>query len=165
MTIEKPFEWLFNRFKQPQIKPCKFDIECLTFLAEWVNREKEKNKQENVLFAKLYVYVFLQEIRHFKDIEFAKKSVNDLLTLKLEKHYEIFRLGLNELGFNNYLRSIDIDPETRYFIDAEGYSEDLEKLKQAEAFFENVDKWQPNQIERSLNATITEAINRFDNLP
>ena len=52
MTIEKTFEWLFKRMQNPTIKPCAFDIECLTFLAEWVNREKQTNKQQNILFAK-----------------------------------------------------------------------------------------------------------------
>lgn len=158
MTIEKPFEWLFNRFKQPQIKPCKFDFECLTYLAEWVNREKEKNKQENILFAKLYVYVFIQEIQHYKDIDFAKKSMNDLLKLDLYSHYIKFTERLNDVEFNKYLVSVGIDPEKRYF-------DDSEKLKEATDFFKNLNKWDVDQVEKSLNAQITETINLFDNLP
>jgi len=87
MTIEKTFDWLFKRFQSPNIKPCKFDFDCLTFLAEWVNREKKSNKQQNILFAKLYCHVFIQEIQHYKDIEFAQKSMNDILELDLYSHY------------------------------------------------------------------------------
>lgn len=158
MTIEKSFEWLFNRFKSPQLKPCKFDFDCLTFLAEWANRQKENNKQQNVLFAKLYTYVFLQEIKHYKDIEFAQKSMSDLLELDLYSHYLKFTQGLNDVEFNKYLISIGIDPEKTYF-------DDSDKLKEAKKFFENVNKWNIEQVEKSLNAQITESINRFDNLP
>lgn len=157
MTIEKSFEWLFNRFKSPQLKPCKFDFDCLTFLAEWANRQKENNKQQNVLFAKLYTYVFLQEIKHYKDIEFAQKSMSDLLELDLYSHYLKFTQGLNDVEFNKYLISIGIDPEKTYF-------DDSDKLKEATKFFENVNKWSIEQVEKSLNSQITESINRFDNL-
>ena len=158
MTIEKSFEWLFNRFKSPQLKPCKFDFDCLTFLAEWANREKEKNKQENILFAKLYVHLFLQEIRYYKDIPFAKKSMNDILNLDLLSHYVLFKERLNDIEFNKYLLSVGIDPEKTYF-------DDSDKLKEATEFFKNVNKWDTEQIEKSLNAQITETINRFDMKP
>jgi hypothetical protein len=157
MTIEKTFDWLFKRFQSPNIKPCKFDFDCLTFLAEWVNREKKTNKQQNILFAKLYCYVFIQEIQHYKDIEFAQKSMNDILQLDLYSHYVKFKDRLNDVEFNKYLISIGIDPEKRFF-------DDSDKLKEAENFFKKVNQWNIDQVEKSLNAQITESINRFDNL-
>jgi hypothetical protein len=157
MTIEKTFDWLFKRFQSPNIKPCKFDFDCLTFLAEWVNREKKSNKQQNILFAKLYCHVFIQEIQHYKDIEFAQKSMNDILELDLYSHYVKFKDRLNDVEFNKYLISIGIDPEKRFF-------DDSEKLKEAENFFKKVNQWNIDQVEKSLNAQITESINRFDNL-
>jgi len=162
MTIEKSFEWLFKRFQSQNIKPCKFDFDCLTFLAEWVNREKNINKQQNVLFAKLYTYVFIQEIQHYKDIEFAQKSMNDLLQLDLYSHYVKFKDRLNDVEFNKYLVSIGINHESKHFLidDTEA-----DKLKQAEDFFNKVNLWNIEQVEKSLNAQITESINRFDDLP
>jgi hypothetical protein len=157
MTIEKTFDWLFKRFQSPSIKPCKFDFDCLTFLAEWVNREKKTNKQQNILFAKLYCHVFIQEIQHYKDIEFAQKSMNDILELDLYSHYVKFKDRLNDVEFNKYLISIGIDPEKRFF-------DDSDKLKEAENFFKKVNQWNIDQVEKSLNAQITESINRFDNL-
>jgi hypothetical protein len=156
MTIEKTFDWLFKRFQSPNIKPCKFDFDCLTFLAEWVNREKQTNKQQNILFAKLYCYVFIQEIQHYKDIEFAQKSMNDILELDLYSHYVKFKDRLNDVEFNKYLVSIGIDPEKRFF-------DDSDKLTEAETFFKNVNKWGIEQVEKSLNSQITESINRYDN--
>ena len=158
MTIEKSFDWLFKRFQTPNtIKPCKFDFDCLTFLAEWCNREKQTNIQENVLFAKLFCYVFIQEIQHYKDIEFAQKSMKDILTLDLHSHYQLFTQKLNDVEFNKYLISIGIDPEKRFF-------DDSDKLKEAEKYFESVNKWSEEQVEKSLNAQITETINRYQNL-
>jgi len=162
MTIEKSFDWLFKRFQSPTIKPCKFDIDSLTFLAEWCNREKETNKQENILFAKLFVYVFIQEIQHYKDIEFAQRSMAKILDLDLFSHYETFTQKLNDVEFNKYLISIGINPDSKHYITDES---EAEKLNDAEAFFKNVNKWDISQVEKSLNAQITETINRYDNKP
>ncbi len=160
MTIEKAFEWLFKRFATQTIKPCTFDIDSLKFIAEWANREKEKNKQENILFAKLYCYVFIQEIQHYKDIKFAQKSMHDLLSMPLENHYSLFHLKLNEFDFNQYLKSIGINPEEMHFIENET---DKEKIKNAKDFFDNLKKWSLEKVTKSLNNQITESINRYDN--
>lgn len=162
MTIEKAFEWLFKRFKTQTIKPCTFDIDCLKFLAEWANREKEKNKQENILFAKLFCYVFIQEIQHFKDINFAQKSMHDILNLPLELHYQKFAQKLNDFEFNQYLKSIGINSEAILFSENEA---DKEKLKNAKYFFENINKWDLEKVTKSLNNQITESINRYDHKP
>jgi hypothetical protein len=162
MTIEKTFEWLFKRFKTQTIKPCTFDIDCLKFLAEWANREKEKNKQENILFAKLFCYVFIQEIQHFKDINFAQKSMHDILNLPLELHYQKFAQKLNDFEFNQYLKSIGINSEAILFSENEA---DKEKLKNAKYFFENLNKWDLEKVTKSLNNQITESINRYDHKP
>lgn len=160
MTIEKAFEWLFKRFTTQTIKPCTFDIDCIKFLAEWANREKEKNKQENILFAKLYCYVFIQEIQHYKDINFAQKSMHDLLSMPLELHYKTFAQKLNDFEFNQYLKSIGINPEEMHFKESK---EDIERLKEAKYFFDNVNKWDFEKVSKSLNNQITESINRYDN--
>jgi hypothetical protein len=162
MTIEKTFEWLFKRFKTQTIKPCTFDIDCLKFLAEWVNREKEKNKQENILFAKLFCYVFIQEIQHFKDVNFAQKSMHDILSLPLELHYHKFHKKLNDFEFNQYLKSIGINSEAMHFSENEA---DKEKLKNAKDFFNNLNKWDLEKVTKSLNNQITESINRYDHKP
>jgi hypothetical protein len=158
MNIEKSFEWLFKRFTSQQIKPCQFDLDCLTFLAEWVNREKQKAKQENELFAKLYCHVFIQEIRFYKDIQFAQKSMNDILGLNIESHYEIFKQRLNDYELDRYLISLGINTSDTAFKDN---SEQLEKAKE-EAFIKfSSGKWTDDQIYKSLNNQITESLNRF----
>lgn len=160
MTIEKSFEWLFKRFANQSIKPCAFDIECMTFLAEWVNREKEKAIRENELFAKLYCHVFIQEIKFYKDFEFAQKSMNDILEIPIEHHYILFTQRLNDYELNLYFNSIGIDVEKTYF-------DNDEELKKAnkEAFLNFASgKWSTEQIRKSLNAQITESLNRFKNI-
>jgi hypothetical protein len=162
MTIEKAFEWLFKRFKTQTIRPCTFDVDCLKFLAEWANREKEKNKQENILFAKLFCHVFSQEIQHFKDINFAQKAMHDILSLPLELHYKKFTQKLNDFEFNQYLKSIGINPEEMHFSENEA---DKEKLKNAKDFFDNLNKWTLEKVTKSLNNQISESINRYDHKP
>lgn len=159
MTIEKSFEWLFKRFQNPTIKPCAFDIECIKFLAEWVNREKAKAIRENELFAKLYCHVFIQEIKHYKDFKFAQRSMNDILKLPIETHYKIFTQRLNDHELNRYLTSLGIDTEKSIF---EDNTEQLEKANK-EAFINYASgKWNEEQVCKSLNSQITESINRFN---
>jgi hypothetical protein len=158
MTIEKTFEWLFKRFANPTIKPCAFDIECLTFLAEWVNREKSKSIRENELFAKLYCHVFIQEIQFYKDFEFAQHSMAKILKLPIETHYNLFTQRLNDFELNRYFLSLGIDTEKNIFVD------NTEELKKAEkeAFVNFASgKWTEEQVYKSLNNQITESLNRF----
>jgi hypothetical protein len=152
MNIEKSFEWLFKRFTSQQIKPCQFDLDCLTFLAEWVNREKQKAKQENELFAKLYCHVFIQEIRFYKDIQFAQKSMNDILKIPIDAHYNIFTELLNNFERDQYLNSIGINESENDFKDVKI---DIDE------FTKNIEKWEQEQVYKSLNNQITESLNRF----
>lgn len=163
MTIDKSFDWLFKRFQSPNIKPCKFDFDCLTFLAEWCNREKEKNKNENYMFAKLYCYIFIQEIQFYKDVDFAKKRMYDILEMPLIQHYILFTQKLNDIEFNKYLISKGINIEKIYYSE-KNIDEENKKLKECEEFFEKVNKWTVEQVGKSLDAQITETINRFENL-
>ena len=158
MTIEKSFEWLFKRFQNQSIKPCAFDKESLTFLAEWVNREKQKSIRENELFAKLYCHVFIQEIQFYKDFEFAQKSMNDILRLPIEIHYDLFTQRLNDFELNRYFISLGIDTEKNIF---EDNSEELKKAEK-EAFINFASgKWDKEKVYKSLNNQITESLNRF----
>lgn len=150
MNIEKSFEWLFKRFQCQNIKPCQFDLDCLTFLAEWVNREKKKELLENELFAKLYCHVFIQEINFYKDFKFAQKSMNDILRIPIDAHYNIFTERLNNFERDQYLNSIGINDTE--FCDEKVNIEELTK---------HIEKWKEEQVYKSLNNQITESLNRF----
>lgn len=170
MTIEKTFEWLFKRFQNQSIKTCAFDLECLKFLAEWVNREKETQLNNQILFAKLYCHVFIQEVNFYKDFDFAQKSMGKMLELPLQNHYELFNQRLNDYALNRFLLSNGIDPEKRKF-DSEGYSdatfdkEALSKIDNDEFIKFAKGYWDYDKTQKSLNNQITESVNRFKNLP
>ena len=170
MTIEKSFEWLFKRLQMPNIKPCVFDLECVKFLAEWVNREKKANLDQNQLFAKLYCHVFIQEINFYKDFEFAQKSMNDILKRPLTEHYDIFTQRLNDFELNRFFLANGIDPEKRQY-DEDGIMDnvqDAEKLISIgkDEFLQFAKgKWTKEKTYQSLNNQISESINRFKNYP
>jgi len=166
MTIEKTFEWLFKRLQMPNIKPCAFDLECVKFLAEWVNREKKNDLDQNALFAKLYCHVFIQEINFYKDFEFSQKSMNDILKRPLDEHYDIFTQRLNDFELNRLFLRNGIDPEKRQY-DENGImdnSQDTESLlnisKDEFLQFAN-GKWTKEKTYQALNNQISESINRF----
>jgi hypothetical protein len=83
------------------------------------------------------------------------------LKFPLDLHYEKFAQKLNDLEFNKYLYSKGINPESKHYIE---YPDEIEKLKECTDFFKNVNKWTLEEVTKSLDATITESINNFNNL-
>lgn len=165
MTIEKSFEWLFKRFQNQNIKPCKFDIECITFLAEWVNREKAKTIRENDLFAKLYCHVFIQEINFYKDYNTAQRNMAKILMLPINHHYDLFieRLNQYELKqYSDFIGLLDKHPATR--TDAEDEEQKRILKENEEIYIKHVKGiWDADTIYQMLNNQITESLNRFKN--
>lgn len=170
MTIEKSFEWLFKRMQMQSIKPCAFDVECLKFIAEWVNREKQAELMQNVLFAKLYCHVFIQEINFYKDFEFSQKSMNDILRKPITDHYKLFTQRLNDFELNRFFIENGVDPEKRKYdldgiMDNSHDKEALSKINNDDFLKMTAGKWDSDKTRKALNNQITESINRFKNLP
>jgi|GEM_PF-4318313 len=165
MTIEHTFDWLFKRLQTPIFKPHSHDLECLTFIAEWVNREKEETLKKNRLFAKLYVRSFMYEMMFYKDLVISQKNLHKELSYPLELHYEIFFNRLNDVEYQNFAQSIGISEE-RFLSEFEN---DIEKLIFTENEKEMLKiikgKWSKEKVTLALNNQITEAINNYKNLP
>ena len=167
MTIEKTFEWLFTRIQQKQLKVCQFDIDCIKFLAEWVNRSKEKDLKENNLFAKIYTYALKNEFRYYQNIEIANSSLQKLLERPIEFHYNEMHKELNRvelelysknLGFVNKHPMLRTDKENEININvAKENSEELTKYVSG--------VYTMDEVYNNLNNQITEVINKYRNKP
>lgn len=167
LTIEKAMNRLFWRFGNGQFKPNQADIDSLKFMAEWINREKEKELQQNTIFAKLYVYNFIREIEFYKDIKFAQKNIHEILLKPLKDIYNSFHKYLNGYENNKYLKSIGIKDIHPVLMKDEEI--DREKLiiedNQEEVIKYLFGIWDKEKVDQSLNNQISEAINRYKNLP
>lgn len=117
MTIEKSFEWLFKRFKSPQIKPCKFDFDCLTYLAEFANSvTNDRVENDNRLFAKLLVIDLKRRyLQNNENINDAIKSLSIDLKFPLDYHIELLSNKITSTQITNYVKTLTIDvPEDEY---------------------------------------------------
>lgn len=161
LTIEKAMNRLFWRFGNGQFKPNQADLDSLTFMAEWINREKKRELEENTIFGKIYTYCFMREIEVTKDLKHSQQTLNELLKIPLELQYETFRRNLNHIECNKFRKHIGLSD---FMENREREQKIIEENKQdVEKYFKGI--WSFEQVKQALNNQITEAINRYKNLP
>jgi len=167
IQTEKAFEWLFERFSQPNLKPCQFDLDCLIQIANVINTAKQDAIKEDVLFAKLFCRVFLQEVEHFKDFKFAQKSIGEILEKPIEWHYENATKELNRMALNDHLQSLGIITDHFKHLTSEQEVNEQRILKENSKSIQIhvLGKLKAENVYKSLNNTITEFIFKFKNKP
>lgn len=165
VTTEKAFEWLFNRFTTPNIKPCQFDLDCLKQIAETINRAKEDAIIEDVLFAKLFCRVFLQEVERYKDFKFAQKSIGEILEKPIEQHYDHVVDELNRFSLNDHLYGLGVRGGLFPTEEQDVNNKRILKENQKSISEYVKGKIKPENIYKSLNNTITEFIFKFKSKP
>lgn len=167
MNLEKSLQRFAWRFSNGKFEPNKNDVEALNFLVDWVNREKTKQLRENILFAKMFLELFGQELQ-YNDISFklAQKKLSEHLKMPLEQHYDLFTKKLNRLEMQKFERSLGLTPHLNARTteeqqrDSEIISKNQEELMK---YLNGI--WDEDKIYQSLNNNITEFCNRFKNLP
>jgi hypothetical protein len=164
-SVKKSFDWLFNRFSGASIKPCQFDIDCLTSIAETTNAMSSKAFQENTIFAKMYVYALMHELDFYKDIHFATKKLDDVLNNSLENTAKEFSDRLNHLELNKHLHEMGINTDHLKILSEE------DELKEAVLRAENYESikkyvlgvFDEENVFKSLSNAITNCIINFRN--
>jgi hypothetical protein len=166
MSLEKNVDRMFWRLSKGNFTPNQNDIKAMTEIVHWINREKEKSRKENVMFAKLYCHVFIQEIEFYKDIKFAQRKIHEILQVSIVKHYEDFCSRLNTVELNKFYNEIGLTDKHPAFKSNEEIEMDKEILKKHQnQYIEMLNGvWSYEQVQKSLNNQITEAINKYKNL-
>lgn len=164
MNIQKAFQRLKWRFSNGKFEPNENDADALKFIADWIVREKEAELQRQTIFAKMYVYSFIHELHFYKDLKFAQKKLHEVLSQPLDYHYSEFLKKLNDFELESFMKSnglnkdwIDPDKQQAQQTTISEQQEELKKLV--------LGRWSKEQVDASLNNQITEAINRYKNLP
>lgn len=167
MTIEKAMQRLFWRMGNGSFSPNQNDLEALTEVAKWINREKQREIQENTIFAKLYVYCFIYEIEFYKNIDLAQKRIHEILKQPITSRYNEFLKTLNNYELDVFRKSIGLkDKHPLERSPEEDLEQDaiiLNNKDNLEKYFLGV--WDYSEISENLNNQITEAINNYKNLP
>lgn len=167
MTTDKAFDRLKWRMTNGQFVPNENDLTALKTLGEWINREKQKEVQQNTIFAKMYVYCFIHELHFYKDLKFAQKKLHEVLKLSLVEQYQNFSTNLNQMEYEKFLHSIGITSD-HPFLTAETQRKEEENIisenqVQIQRFLKGI--WEPEKVFTSLDNQVSEAINHYKNLP
>lgn len=148
-----------------QNKPNNTDAEALNKVLEYVNGSIKKEVSENDLFAKLYVYLLLNETIFFKgDVDMAQRSISKVLEKPILDLYEAHRNSFNAISFNNYLLENGLsDKHPLAYNEAEQqHNKKITNLKDWELYAKGI--LEPEENEMQLNWIITLTLNKFKNV-
>jgi len=162
--LENAKKRVFNVFKRNKDKIYKEDIEALKTINTELELKRDKYVNDNLLFAKLLVYVLDRNVHQNGDIKASIKIVADILKEPLDYHLQMFHANLNQKGIDNYLETLGFNldhlencKEIKINNDKilkENEKEIIEKLK-VNWTFENVSK--------SIYNTANEFLKDIDN--
>jgi len=162
--LENAKKRVFNVFKRNKENIYKEDIEALKTINTELELKRDKYVNDNLLFAKLLVYVLDRNVHQNGDIKASIKIVADILKEPLDYHLQMFQINLNQKGIDSYLQSLgfnlehlDNSKEIKINNDKilkENEKEIIEKLK-INWTFENVSK--------SIYNTANEFLKDIDN--
>ena len=111
------FQFRFSKNEQGEFrnfKPNKDDVEAINCILTWINNQKKDVIAKNNLFAKLLVYQYIQNIRHYgttvlDDLNFAQRDLCKILDYPLEGLYKAFYNDLHNNQLNQLNKNLDIN--------------------------------------------------------
>lgn len=148
-----------------QNKPNSTDADALNKVLEYINGTVKKEVNENEMFAKLYVYLLLNEVVFYNgDVDFGQKKINEVLSFPLIELYEKFRMSYNAIAMNNFLIENGLSEKhpLLYSEEEENKNKELTKHKDWELFAKGVLENEENEMQ--LNWLITLTLNKFRNV-
>jgi len=154
---------VYKRFKEQKGKLWDNDIEALKLVNSELENVKKQQAIDNILFLKLLTIHIKFELDYFKDISFAKQNTHKALLLPLSHHLELLRISLNQIDFENYIKSIGMSND--FLADKETGLNDNEILnKNQNEIIEKLGKfWTFEKIEKSMYNTCNEFIKDIEN--
>jgi len=166
MTIEKAMQRIVWRVSNGTYTPNQNDVDAVTEVAEWINRQKTQEVQQNRLFAKMYVYCFINELQFYQNIKFAQKKLHEILKTPLIQLYDQFKERLNLVELNNIKLSFGFTNLHPLIVSEEQKDKEAQLMKENSEVMQKYlfGIWTPEKIENGLNNQISEAINHYKNL-
>lgn len=146
--IKSAGERLLWRFKSGKsFVPNELDVDALTCVLSFINRQTSENIANNQLFAKLYIYHLTMNIRYYETTvlnEFPVGDLHRLLSKPLTSFYKAFYVDLHNNQLNKLVK---VDEEER-----QGVLDDFKNLQQT--FTEDF-------IIQKLDEQMSNALNRY----
>lgn len=151
-------------------KPNKIDMDAINYVINFVNRQQKKQFNDYQLFAKLYIHVYGQFLKHYKATVFDKipeREVHMILEKSIEDTIERFKNGLNASEMYEFHKELGLSqnhPMLTTKAERESDSKILEKVTNdkelTKAYFGDV--WDYETVKDNLTVQINNAINNYD---
>ena len=139
MTLQKAIENLKRRLSTDKsFTPYPKDRESLNTIIDYINNQMKGNVNNNLLFAKLYIYTYNQFLKYYKSSifdEITQKELHKLLDTDIELFYKAFKSQLED---NSIYDLIEKDES-----------------------LENAEKFELDYVKTNLNMMINMALNKF----
>ena len=166
MTIEKAMQRIVWRVSNGNHTPNQNDVEAVTIVAEWINRQKAQEVQQNRLFAKMYVYCFVNELQFYQNIKFAQKKLHEICQTPLIQLYNDFKNKFNEIELLTLKKSLGFCSLHPLTMTNEQNQKDADLINENSEVIQKYifGIWTAEKIENGLNNQISEAINHYKNL-
>ena len=155
---------VYKRFKEQNGKLWDNDIESLKTINTALENNSKDYVNDNILFAKLLVYILDKNVHNNGDIKASIKIVADILKEPLDCRIKMLQINLNQKGVENYLQSLGFNldhldnskekQETNDKILKENQKEIIEKLKV---------NWTYENVSKSFYNTANEFLQETDN--
>ena len=111
------FQYRFSKDDKGEFrnfKPNSQDVEAINCILTWINNQKKDVIEKNNLFAKLLVYQYTQNIRHYEttvlsDLNLAQKDLCKVLDYPLKNIYRSFYNDLHNNQLNQLNKNSDFN--------------------------------------------------------
>lgn len=173
MTTEKAIQRLTWRFsEQKAFTPNTNDVEALNVIIEWMNKQHENRLKSNHHYAKLFMVIYIDYLRHYKEANLSLKEITKCLKKPLSEYYYIFfselnnRKFLDTVDFLNIKDDIDLnDPEWNIDKMKQTISDNTAIVKEnQQALLKSLETFSLTEITNRLNFIISESLHKYEDL-
>ena len=155
---------VFKRSKERKLPIYDNDIEAIKTLNTALENSSKRYVNDNLLFAKLLVYILDRNVHHNGDIKASIKIVADILKEPLDFHLQMFQGNLNNKGVDNYLQSLGFNLDNLYCKKKIKESNDkILKENQKEIIEKMKVNWTIENVSKSFYNTANEFLQETDN--
>lgn len=138
-------------------KPNDTDIEAFNVLAQYLKEVEEKTIQDNLLFAKLYMYLLGKLVSYYNNADEANKHIGKILTQKTDNLIGILEMELRAMELRQVLPELINTPSKEVRAKLAQYP-DIEQQ-----FLSAYDFWDNENVRSHINTQINLSIQRFKN--
>lgn len=139
-------------------KPNDVDIEAFNVLSEYLKEVQEKTIQDNLLFAKLYMYLLGKLVSYYNNADEANKHISKILSQKTDNLIGILEMELRAMELRQVLPDPALDGPAKDVRAKLAQYPEIEKQFLAAYGF-----WDNDNVRSHIETQINLSIQKFKN--